>query len=62
MMQIEKAKTVQQSVESFEKLIADLEKFLMFEEIARDPINRFVDKIVVYEDETLEIHYKFKVN
>ncbi len=62
MMQMKNAKTVEQSVESFERLLADLEKFLTFEEITRDTINRFVDRIVVHEDETLEIHYKFKVN
>jgi hypothetical protein len=62
MMQIENAKTVEESVESFERLIVELDKFLTFEEITRDTINHFVDKIVVHEDETLEIHYKFKVN
>lgn len=59
MMQIEKAKTVEESVESFERLVAELDKFLTFEEITRDTINRFIDKIVVHEDETLEIYYKF---
>lgn len=62
MMQIDNAKTVEQSVESFERLLTDLEKFLTFEEITRDTINRSVDKIVVHEDDTLEIHYKSKVN
>ena len=51
MMQIEKAKSVEESVESFERLVADLEQFLTFEEITRDTINRFVDRIVVHEDE-----------
>lgn len=48
-------------MESFEGLIVDLEKFLLFEEITCETINRFVDRIVVHEDETLEILYKFKV-
>jgi len=61
MMNIENIKGVEQSRESFERLLKELERFLEFEEITRDAVNRFVDKIVAHDDGTLEINYKFKI-
>ncbi len=61
MMSLKNTKSVEQSMESFERLMAELERFLEFEEITRDAVNRFIDKIVVHEDGTIEIHYKFSV-
>jgi hypothetical protein len=58
---LEQAGGLEQSKEFFERLQAELEKFLEFEEITRDTVNRFLDKIVVHEDGTVEIHYKFNI-
>lgn len=38
-----------------------LKKYMEFEEITREVLNRFVEKIVVDENEDIEIHYKFSV-
>ncbi|PKM67033.1 MAG: hypothetical protein CVU95_08835 [Firmicutes bacterium HGW-Firmicutes-2] len=34
---------------------------MKFDKITRETVNRFVDKIVVYEGNKVEIHYKFNI-
>jgi len=46
---------------SFEHLKKQLAAYVSFEEIDREVLNRFVSKIVVHEDETIEITYKFRI-
>lgn len=47
--------------ESFKHLKSQLTSYGNFEEITREVLNRFISKIVVSENETIEITYKFSV-
>ncbi len=46
---------------SFEHLKSQLATYANFDVIDREVLNRFVSKIVVHENETIEITYKFKI-
>ncbi|MCH4891399.1 DUF4368 domain-containing protein [Acidaminobacter sp. JC074] len=46
---------------SFELMKSQLDSYENFDEIDREVLNRFVSKIVVSEDESIEITYKFKI-
>ena len=46
---------------SFEYLKSQLASYGNFDEITREVLNRFISKIVVSENETIEITYKFSV-
>lgn len=46
---------------SFEHMKSQLDSYVNFDGIDREVLNRFVSKIVVSEDETIEINYKFSV-
>ena len=53
--------TTEESKESYERIKTQLQQCMEFNEITREIVNRFVDKIIVYEDERIEIHYKFSI-
>lgn len=50
-----------QSKESYERIKTQLQQCVKFDEITREAVNRFVDKIIVHEDNKVEIHYKFNI-
>lgn len=53
--------TPDQSKESYERIKTQLQQCVKFDEITRETVNRFVDKIIVHEGSKVEIHYKFNI-
>jgi len=49
----------EKQIESLNKVKVQLELLKTFDEINREVINRFVDKVVVHEDSSVDIHYAF---
>lgn len=49
----------EKQIEALNNVRAQLELLKTFDEINREVINRFVDKVVVHEDSSVDIHYAF---
>ena len=50
---------IEKEVETLNRIRNQMESLKSFDEINREIINRFVDKIIVHEDSTIDIHYAF---
>ena len=60
LLQLEKQESICEVKKSIELARKQLETYLLFPEITRDVVNRFIRKIVVFEKGEIEIHFRFR--